>query len=74
MIAGLLGAIELCAAGSIPNLTTRIRFANSERKLSLHVVNIWAAAGSQRVDFSLPVDYFTLTPNVVSVEHATASI
>ena len=74
IIAGLLGAIWLFAAGSIFNLTTRLRLASSERTRSLQALNVWVAVGSQRVDFSLPVHYLMLTLIVVLAGHAIGSL
>lgn len=74
IVAGLLGAIWLYAAGSIFNLTTRLRLASPNRTPSLQALNIWAAVGSQRVDFSLPVNYLMLTLAVVLVGHAIGSL
>ena len=74
IVAGLLGAIWLYAAGSIFNLTTRLRLASPGRTPSLQALNIWAAVGSQRVDFSLPVNYLMLTLAVVLAGHAIGSI
>ena len=74
IIAGLLGAIWLYAAGSIFNLTTRLRLASPDRTPSLQALNVWAAVGSQRVDFSLPVNYLILTLGVVLAGHAIGSI
>ena len=74
IIAGLFGAMWLYAAGSFFNLTTRLRLSSPERTPSLQALNVWTAAGSQRVDFSLPVHYLALTLTVVLAGHAIGSV
>ena len=53
LIAFLLGALWIYVAGSIFNLTTRLRLAG-DRKPTLLTLNIWVALGLQRIRLQPP--------------------
>ena len=73
LVASLLGTLWVYVAGSIFNLTTRLRFA-SDRKPKLQTLNLWAALGVQRIDFNLPVFYLFITTVVLLAGHGIGAV
>ena len=73
LIASLLGVLWVYIAGSIFNLTTRLRLA-SDRKPRLQTLNLWAALGVQRIDFSLPTYYLAITAFMILIGHSISAL
>ena len=73
LIASLLGAIWVYVAGSIFNLTTRLRLGG-DRTPTLQTLNVWVALGLQRIDFTLPFYYTALTTMVLLAGHSIGAV
>ena len=73
LVASLLGALWVYVAGSIFNLTTRLRLV-SDRKPKLQTLNLWTALGVQRIDFSLPMYYMAITTTVLLAGHGIGAL
>ena len=73
LVAGLLGALWVYVAGSVFNLTTRLRL-EGDRTPTLQTLNVWVALGVQRIDFTLPVYYTVLTTIVLLAGHSIGAL
>ena len=73
LVASLLGASWTFVLCSIFNLTTRLQMVDGQEP-TLQTLNVWAAIGSQRIDFTLPIHYTALTLVVLLTGHGVGAI